>query len=311
MIKKFWRWLKNLLTKLFSPTKAKHKLKTINESVPLSDLDYEFLFNQLLVGVGHGWHEGRIVKFFDQLGDRTRERDWVEWLDRFALKVMPNAANNQQLGAVMMRLGEQTQSIPTLSRLGEQSYRIGRNILTYQIPPEIWEYGGPDATLTQIEPPPQDADGWFELGLKQADAGLLAEAIASWDEALKIDPNLDSVWHNRGAAFGQLGKFEEAIACFDEAINIRPEVKESWQDKAFALYQLEKFEEAIACWDKLLELAPEHYQAWYNRGCALEILGQSEAAKTSYQKALEIEPDFEPAKIKIETKEEITETNPD
>ncbi len=321
MFKKIWQWFKQLLQGLFSAGKAKYKPKTAPEFVPLTDLDYEFLFNQLLVGVGHGWQEGRIVKFFDQLSDRTQEKDWREWLDRFREKVMPNAANNQQLGAIMMRFGEQVQSVSSLAELGDKSYQIGRAILTYQATPEIWEYSGPDATLTETEssltpvnlPPelPSDAAGWFELGLQQADGGMLAEAIASWDEALKIDPNLDSVWHNRGAAFGQLNKFEEAVACFDEALKIKADAQETLQDKAFCLYQLEQWEQSVATWDQLLQLSPDHYQGWYNRGCALEYLDQDDQAIASYQKALEIQPDFEPALIRIKTKEEITKTKTD
>ena len=30
----------------------------------LKDGDYEFLYNQLLEGVAHGWHDRRIIKFF-------------------------------------------------------------------------------------------------------------------------------------------------------------------------------------------------------------------------------------------------------
>jgi tetratricopeptide (TPR) repeat protein len=320
MFTKIWRWLKKLLQRLFSGSKAKYKLKTTPESLPLTDLDYEFLFNQLLVGIGHGWQEGRIVRFFEQLNDRSREKDWIQWLDRFQAKIMPNAANNQQLGAIMMRFGEQVQSVASLAELGDKSYQIGRAILTYQAPSEIWEYAGPDATLTQTEaladlntPPKNSATAteWFELGLQQAEAGLLAEAIASWDEALKIDPLLDFVWHNRGAAFGQLGKFVEAIACFDEALKIKPEAVETLQDKAFSLYQLEQWEQALASWDQLLQLVPDNYQGWYNRGCVLEFLDQDEQAIASYEKALEIQPDFEPALTRIKTKQEIRKTKTD
>ncbi len=317
MLRKIWRWLKQLF-KGFFPS-SKHKLKT-QQQVPLSDIDYEFLFNQLLVGVGNGWHEGRIVKFFDQLEDRSRQKDWLEWLDRFGTKAMNSAANNQKLGAIMMQLGEKVESIPSLRKLGEKSYRLGRAILTQQMPSEIWEYYGTDATLAQTEinafletkdslteptleleiqeVNPEDAGEWFNLGLQQADAGKMEEAIASWDRVLALKPELDAVWHNRGAGLAQLGKFEEAIASFDKALELQPNSPQSWHDKGLALYQLKRWEQAIDSWDKLLEFSPDDYQTWYNRGCVLETIGKKEEALISYQKALEIKPDFEPAQIR-------------
>ncbi len=61
---------------------------TLSSSVPpLTDANYEFLFNQLLDGVAHGWHAKRIVKFFHNLGERGKQEDWIAWLERFQSKI--------------------------------------------------------------------------------------------------------------------------------------------------------------------------------------------------------------------------------
>ena len=44
------------------------------------------------------------------------------------------------------------------------------------------------------------------------------EAIACFDEAIRLDPELSDVHYNKGIALHVLDRHEEAIACFDEAI---------------------------------------------------------------------------------------------
>ena len=111
----------------------------------LSDTDYEFLFNQLLEGISHGWHDRRIVKFFHQLGDRGSQADWVAWLERLRSKLLKLPVQSKRhLGTMMIRLGELTQSASEVNQIGGASHRIGRELLFGNVTVEIWEYAGPD-----------------------------------------------------------------------------------------------------------------------------------------------------------------------
>ncbi|MFM7192236.1 MAG: tetratricopeptide repeat protein [Microcystaceae cyanobacterium] len=293
---------------------------------PLSDTDYEFLFSQLLEGIGHGWHEGRVLKFFEQLGDRGKTKLWVSWLDRFGEKVLASPSPNLELAGRMMRLGELSQCFPKIDPIGQKAYHLARQLYARQAPsePAIWEYGGPDVTpvtpaeelppgfqqetftleelmeqlktdeplaqqlaadlgLTTTEPEqiiaalltkfqitqenlasqplPDNAGGWLARGLDQANIGHLEEAIASWDQAITLDPTLSQAWHNRGSALGNLGRLEEALDSFQQAVVAQE----------------------------------EDYQAWFNQGLVLEALGRNEDAINCYQKTLSLAPEFEPA----------------
>jgi tetratricopeptide (TPR) repeat protein len=46
----------------------------------------------------------------------------------------------------------------------------------------------------------------------------LEQAIACFDKALEIKPDLHAAWNNRGYALGNLGRLEEAIASYDKAL---------------------------------------------------------------------------------------------
>ena len=119
----------------------------------LSDADYEFLFNQLLEGIAHGWQDRRIVKFFKQLGDRGKQADWVAWLERLQDKLLKlPVESKRQLGTIMIRFGELTRSAPEVKQIGATSYRLGRELIFGGNVSTIWEYVGPDAIETkQIE----------------------------------------------------------------------------------------------------------------------------------------------------------------
>ena len=111
----------------------------------LTDGDYEFLFNQLLEGIAHGWYDRRIIKFFHQLGDRGKQEDWIAWLERLRLKVINlPVQSKRQLGTMMIRLGELTKSAREVGQIGATSNRIGRELLFGNTEDLIWEYVGSD-----------------------------------------------------------------------------------------------------------------------------------------------------------------------
>ena len=431
----------------------------------LSDADYEFLFDQLLKGIAHGWHERRIIKFFARLSDRANQDDWIAWLERIKPWLMELPIQSKhQLGNILIRLGKLTESTTEVNRIGSISSSLGRELLLGDTTTAIWEYVGtdleeenptiadnedaidrltdtaptsatksslsesvPTETTTETasgshgsldtrdldeigdryskdfefespqgqpflentsilpdhwgnnahfqsspaENPPENSsttdlplaaseaptktsepwsndppaidmqqvmhliqadpelaqqisdklnisltslgqrspvaekphqsnreliESWFNLGLKQASAGAFEQAIASWEKALSIDPNLSEAWHNRGSALGRLGNYEAAIESFENALAIDPHNYQAWNDRAHALYQLENWVEAVNSWNNALKIMPGNHLFWYNRGCALEQLQQWAEAIASHKKSLEIKPDFQPGR---------------
>ena len=375
LLRKLWRAIENFFTRLLGGQGGKGKVQAI-ESVPLTDTDYEFLYMELLDGVAHGWHEGRILRFFEKLGDRGRQKDWVEWLELFGTRLQSSASLNQILATRMIRLGELARAFPGIERIGEASYEIGYQLYSKETATLIWEYAGEDeapGSYSLPQPPenllysgetsdfngndpenpqletltldelfdrlqndstlagqmaeqlgienkdaesiidsliaqfssqegknPETAEDWFHQGLEQANLGNWSNAIADWEQALKIDPQLASAWHNRGSALAMIGNYEEALNSYDRALEITPNDHQIINARGSALYGLQRWQEALECWQQVLEADDNFYQAWYNRGSTLENLGETQAAIACYQKALGIAPDFELAQTRLE-----------
>ena len=78
------------------------------------------------------------------------------------------------------------------------------------------------------------AAAYYNRGNAKGALGRHEEAIADYDEALRIDPQLAAACYNRGNAKGVLGRHEEAIADYDEALRIDPQLAAAYYNREAA-----------------------------------------------------------------------------
>ncbi|MBE9119037.1 hypothetical protein IQ249_24410 [Lusitaniella coriacea LEGE 07157] len=144
MIDTIGRWFKGLFSSS-SETQEAAKGSSVEEARSLSDSDYEFLFEQLLEGVGHGWQAPRIQRFFEQLGEQGRHDLWIDWMHRFATKVLASPSPQKELSERLILLANQTQYLPKLNEVGAMAYAIAQKLQQRQSQNPIWEYEGADS----------------------------------------------------------------------------------------------------------------------------------------------------------------------
>ncbi len=137
---------------------------------------------------------------------------------------------------------------------------------------------------------PQLAEAWSNKGGALHRLGRYEEALACCDRALALNPQYASAWSNKGGALHGLGRYEEALACYDRALAVNPQDAKAWSNKGGALRDLGRSEEALACFDRALAVNPQFAEAWDNKGVALKGLGRSEEALACYDRALAINP---------------------
>ncbi len=302
LLKRIWQWIQEFLGQLFggrSPARS-NASNPEEANRPLTDTDYEFLFSQLLEGIAHGWHEGRILKYFEDLGDRGKPKPWVGWLERFGEKAIASSAPNLQLAARMMRLGELAQSFRETELIGKTSYEIGRKIYSKEAESGIWEYEGPDLdeemTTTdnsegsppslgtdspQASPEPTQTLTIEELRERLQQDETLAQQLAAQLRTESTDPQqlIDAL----------LDQFE-AEQTQDQGVN-PPQTEQEWFNLGMQQANQGDLEGAIASWDKALELNPSLSQGWHNRGSALGNLGRLHEAIDSFDRAIFLNAD--------------------
>ncbi|MGK7877980.1 MAG: tetratricopeptide repeat protein [Xenococcaceae cyanobacterium] len=314
MLRQIWQWLKGFFKQLFGPKSTKTssgKSRPLNQRVreeaqeappQLTDTDYEFLFGQLLEGVAHGWHEGRIAKFFEQLGERGKQEQWVAWLKRFGGKVLASPSPNHQLAARMVQLGEVTQSVLSIREIGQVAREIGQQLLTRSAGSTVWEYDGPDAGAIQVpanEPSgtgEQDAQSTPPLSLSTPEEGLETITLERFFLRLQQDAELaEQIAKQLGIETTEPQVIIEALInqlnTVKTGSQTTPDTVEGWFNRGLEQANIGDLESAIASWDKALQLNPNFSQAWHNRGSALVQLRRLEEAIASFDKVTEIKPD--------------------
>ena len=147
----------------------------------------------------------------------------------------------------------------------------------------------------QIKPDLHEA--WnFRGGTLSDCLGRYDEALDSFDHAIKINSNYYEAWKNRAIVLSILERYEESITAHDKALVISPDKDRTWNNRGAILCDyLGRYEEAIASFDRAIQINSDNYETWKNRGIALGNLGRNEEAIASYDRALEIKPDYHEA----------------
>lgn len=121
--------------------------------------------------------------------------------------------------------------------------------------------------------------------------GRWPEALAAYDEVLKLEPAHVPSLNNRGIVLQQLGRTAEALASFEQALALDPASILALNNRGDALQMLDRPGEALECFEAALAIRPEFVEANDNRGLLLSRLGRTQEAAEGLRRALELAPD--------------------
>ena len=82
-----------------------------------------------------------------------------------------------------------------------------------------------------------------------------ADAIADYDEAVRLKPDFAEAYGNRGTAKAALEQFEEAIADYDKAISLRSDYPRVYINRGIAKGKLDLIDEARQDFENARDLA--------------------------------------------------------
>ena len=146
---------------------------------------------------------------------------------------------------------------------------------------------------TQVEArDPADFTVRLLLGGLQLQQGRAAEALASFDRALAINPDLPDALVARGEVLRGFRRFGEARESYDRAIALRPQQAELFYHRGILCLELQRREEALADFDRALALKGEYLDAWNGRGGAHYALGNFDEALASFDHVIALKPQF-------------------
>ncbi len=126
----------------------------------------------------------------------------------------------------------------------------------------------------------------------------LNRCLAAIEETRRL--NVTDACYKRGIVRFKQKNYRGAIADFDRAIALNPELAEAYYYRGFACGKLEEYKLAIDDFNRALEIKPLWPEAYNNRGNIYYKLKEYEKAIADYQRSLSIEPKFDRPRRNIE-----------
>ena len=121
--------------------------------------------------------------------------------------------------------------------------------------------------------------------------GQTDEAIAHFQEAIRLKPGYADVHNNLGNTLLKKGQADEAIAHFQEAIRLKPGYANAYNNFGNALLRKGQPGEAIRQYQEAIRLEPVDANTHYNLGNAFLKNGQPDEAIRQYQEAIRLKRD--------------------
>ena len=125
------------------------------------------------------------------------------------------------------------------------------------------------------------------------------EAVAVFEQAVKLDPDLAEAHFRLGLSYEAVGKNEEAEAEYKKSVATYKKQLEANPDDAEAHYNLGQthanlgnYSEAIREYRQATRLKENDADMYYDLGVAHTKLAQYDAAAAAFTKSLEIDPEY-------------------
>jgi tetratricopeptide (TPR) repeat protein len=148
--------------------------------------------------------------------------------------------------------------------------------------------------------------GFGSICYEYAKAGHASErGVETCNQAL-AEQNLDpsdraATLVNRGILHMYAKEHALALASYEEALKVEPDLAEAYVNKGIVLVNLGRDAEAVAAISRALELNTARPElAYYTRGVAHEMLGNDRAAYNDYRQAAVLKPEWKEPQTQLQ-----------
>jgi tetratricopeptide (TPR) repeat protein len=158
----------------------------------------------------------------------------------------------------------------------------------------VWTAGGPAPALAGGGLAAIDA---FQVARHHLANGHREKALASFNEALRLNPQFVQAYVGRGKLLAEMGQYSSALSDLNFALHLQPTHAEGFAYRGFALLGMGRAQEALPDLDTALRLDPSYARVHYLRGQTLKMMGRANDAEVSLAAALELDPTIEVVQV--------------
>lgn len=220
----------------------------------------------------------------------------------FICATEPCTHENLRLRIRLIRESMDIIELPEIGKLSDDAYfkKAAAEILRYLDPFVAASYlysTDPEHALADlrriVRAHHQDAKWALNLiGNIMGDRKDFAEAIASYEAALKLDPTYRIALVNQARVTSEMGKHDEAMSLIDRALTLDAGYANAWIVRGQIEAARGHLTRAVDNYSKAAELDPNSPWPQWRIGYSLAQQGDFAAAKAAFNHALEVDPDF-------------------
>jgi len=142
-----------------------------------------------------------------------------------------------------------------------------------------------------LAPPSSNANFHRELGIAFYRSGDFPQAIANFDEAIRLDPGDARAYNIRGNVWDDKGEFERALADYDSAIHIDPNNPAAFHDRAILWQRQGALDKALVDLDRAIRFSFADANMYCDRGLVWYEKGRHDRAIADFNQAIRLDPD--------------------
>ena len=131
----------------------------------------------------------------------------------------------------------------------------------------------------------QKAANFSNQGSLKIQKGDVAGAIANFNQALGLNPNIPQAYLGLGIATSQQGNKQQAIYNYDRALQFNPNLAEAYLGRGQAYYELGNKQKAIGNYEEAIRVNPDYALAYLERGAIRCMLGTKSQAVADFHQA--------------------------
>jgi len=140
----------------------------------------------------------------------------------------------------------------------------------------------------------RDYNAWLLLGWCNAQQQAFEKALAAYDHALQVKPDLAYAHAEMGCVLARLSRYKEGAEYLQRAMRIQPGFRKKLS-YAYAMgvctARLDRLSESLACFETACNLDPSSGSAFLEMGWVLLHLERYEEAEITLRKAIALCPD--------------------
>lgn len=149
-----------------------------------------------------------------------------------------------------------------------------------------------------IKMAPEENHGYFNRGQGFEKLEKYEEALSDFNKCISLDPDCLSFYESSAVVLGKMGLYDEAADCMQKS---RKLTKYPYQTEYIRSFknQMKRLEEACSEVNAKIQKNPDNAIFYHEKGQILNELGEYYPAIRQFQKALELNPEFTEAETDL------------